>query len=86
MVTCSYTDTRYNVLTKLLEAFQCLCCGLKRYVHSLICYWKVGTRRWTEHALTLWKDDLASEDTLVWVAFHALQQFATESSLCALLP
>ena len=32
------------------------------------------------------KDDLASEDTLVWVAFLTLQQFATGSPLCALLP
>ena len=31
-------------------------------------------------------DDLASEDTLVWVTSDALQQFATESPLCALLP
>ena len=34
------------------------------------------------------KDDLTSDDALVWVAFHALQQPITEDppALCALLP
>ena len=32
------------------------------------------------------KDDLASEGTLVWATFHVIQQSATESLLCALLP
>ena len=32
------------------------------------------------------KDDLASEDTSVWATFDGLQQFATESPLCALQP
>ena len=46
-------------------------------------------KKWIEHALTLVeKDDLTSDNTLGWAAFHALQQPITEDppALCALLP
>ena len=74
----------------MLEAFQCLCCGLKRCIHSLICYWKVGTIQEEKlyWACTDFVENLtiASEDKLVWAAFHALQQSATKSPLCVLQP
>ena len=44
---------------------------------------------WSEHALTLVeKEELTSEDSLVWAAYHALQQSLTEDppALCMLLP
>ena len=41
-------------------------------------------KKWIEHALTLVeKDDLTSDDALVWVAFHALQQPITEDPSCS---
>ena len=46
-------------------------------------------KKWIEHALTLVeKDDLSSDDALVWAAFHALQQPIIEDppALSALLP
>ena len=46
-------------------------------------------KKWIEHALTLVeKDDLSSNDALVWAAFHAQQQPIIEDppALCALLP
>ena len=43
-------------------------------------------KRWIEHALTLWKR-WSSQWTYFGVgSIHALQQSATESTLCALLP
>jgi len=46
-------------------------------------------RRWIEHALTLVeKDNLTSEDALVWAAHHPIQQPLTEDppAISALLP
>ena len=42
-------------------------------------------KKWIEHAppILVEKDDLTSDDVLVWVAFHALQQPITEGPSCS---
>ena len=42
-------------------------------------------KKWIEHAPLTFvkKDDLTSDDVLVWVAFHALQKPITEGPSCS---
>ena len=58
-------------------------------LHSCLDEAQLKEKRWIVHALPLLeKDNLTSEDTLVWAAYHALTQPVTEDppAICALLP
>jgi len=48
-------------------------------LQSHLCEVQSKEKCWSEHALTLVeKEELTSEDSLVWAAYHALQQSLTE--------
>ena len=59
-------------IKKFLEAFQCLCCGLKRYVHSLICCWKVGTIQGQEvdWVCTDFEEKMIQPVKILWCGQH----------------
>jgi len=58
-------------------------------LQTYLCEAQSKEKHWSEHALTLVdKEELTSEDALMWAAYHALQQFPIDdlSALCTLLP
>ena len=53
-----------------------------------LCEAQSKEKHWSEHAVTLVeKEELTSEDTLMWAAYHALQQSPIDDppALCMLL-
>lgn len=56
---------------------------------TYLCEAQSKEKCWSEHALTLVeKEELTSEDGLVWAAYHALQQAPIKDppAVCVLLP